>query len=55
MFDYDHKKIHAKTSDSTSYERQLVNALENLFNYIEYLQRIKGEQNGSNRIKSWTR
>lgn len=37
--DLEHKKIHSATKDALSFEEQLVLALENIFDYVEYLQR----------------
>ena len=36
----EHKKVHHCTKDSTPFELLMVNALENLFDYIEHLESI---------------
>ena len=37
--DADHKKVHNATSDAMFFEELLIDALENAFDYIEYLQK----------------
>ena len=35
----EHKKVHAATKDAPDFEQLLVNALENLMDYTEYLEK----------------
>lgn len=34
----EHKKVHAKTDDALDFDELLVRAIENILNYVEYLE-----------------